>query len=77
MPQTKDGRGGVVHATLTGWDFRVDPPLTPLRAIRKKCMECTCNAPTDIAKCTVTDCTLWPYRLGKRPRRKAVDDTEE
>ena len=56
-----------IHDTPTGYDFTVDTPLRPLRAIRMKCAECCCGNLAEVRRCAMTDCTLWPYRLGKRP----------
>lgn len=36
------------------------------KAIRNKCMDCTCNQPVEIRECTVTSCALFPYRFGSR-----------
>ncbi len=41
--------------------------LRPLKAIRAKCMDCTCYQPKEIRECHITKCPLWPYRMGKRP----------
>jgi hypothetical protein len=41
--------------------------LTPLRAIRKHCIECSGNLVKNALWCQVTSCTLWRYRLGARP----------
>jgi hypothetical protein len=48
------------------------PKLTPLRAIRAKCIHCCCGSRKEVRLCTATRCPLWPYRLGHRPgyRRK-------
>ena len=37
--------------------------LTPRRAMRAKCLECSGTA-YEVKKCAVVDCPLWPYRLG-------------
>lgn len=42
--------------------------LTPIKAIRAKCMDCTCQQPKEIRECPSTSCPLWPYRMGKRPK---------
>lgn len=42
-------------------------PLTPIRAIRKKCLDCCCGSVKEVRLCPVEACTLHPYRLGKRP----------
>jgi len=41
--------------------------LTPLRAIRHKCLDCCCWSDTEVRKCTVQDCSLYPFRFGKNP----------
>ena len=60
-------KSGAIHPTLTGYDFTVDPPLRPLRAIRFKCLECTCGSVSNVRDCEISDCTLWPFRMGVRP----------
>jgi hypothetical protein len=57
---------GHIFDTVTGFDFTKDQPIRPLRAIRLKCTECQGGNKDDIRDCTLTDCTLWPYRHGKR-----------
>ena len=46
--------------------------LTPIKAIRAKCLDCTCNQPKQIRECTITTCALWPYRMGKRPKQEEL-----
>lgn len=41
--------------------------LTPIKAIRAKCMDCCCYQRNEVAACPCTNCPLWPYRFGKRP----------
>ena len=48
------------------------PHKTPLQAIRAKCMDCSNYQPKEVRFCTVPDCALYPYRMGKRP--KAEED---
>lgn len=43
---------------------------TPVKSIRLKCLDCCCQQATEVKLCTVTDCALYPYRLGKNPNRK-------
>lgn len=43
--------------------------LTPIRAIRLKCLDCSGTA-NEVKLCTCKDCALWPYRFGKRPKGK-------
>ena len=46
--------------------------LTPLKAIRKKCLNCSNFQPSEVRKCIDTECTLYPYRFGKNPNRKGI-----
>ena len=55
-----------IHDTLTGYDFKIDEPLRPLAAMRKKCLECASTS-DGVKACVLSDCTLWPYRSGRRP----------
>ena len=46
---------------------------SPLKAIRAKCIDCCGDNAKAVKWCTChgqdgTDCPLWPYRFGKRPR---------
>jgi len=63
---------GTIHDTLTGYDFEVDTALSPLKAIRFKCLECCCNNAAEVKRCHITDCTLWPFRMGKNPNRAGI-----
>jgi hypothetical protein len=49
--------------------------ITPLKAIRKKCFECSNGQNKEIRDCpcfenngAIEKCSLYPYRLGKRPK---------
>ena len=44
-----------------------DKILTPLKAIRAKCMDCCCGQAKEIKLCNLKNCPLYPYRMGKRP----------
>ena len=54
--------------------------LTPIKAIRAYCIECSGGMTKEVKLCPVENCPLYPYRMGKRPK---VDkdigsgDTEE
>ena len=54
-----------IRGTLTGYDFSVDEPLSRTRAIRQKCIECCAGNAAEVRRCHITDCTLWPWRLGR------------
>ena len=46
--------------------------LTPLKAIRAKCLEWSGGHPKEVRLCTNTACPLHLYRLGKNPHRKGI-----
>lgn len=49
--------------------------LTPLKAIRKKCLDCCAGQMNEIRFCTVKTCPLHVYRSGHRP--KGEENTTE
>lgn len=46
--------------------------LTPLKAIRKYCLECSGDSWHEVKLCVVDECSLFPYRFGKNPSRKGM-----
>ena len=42
--------------------------LTPMKAIRLKCLECCCDSAQEVRLCNSKKCPLYPYRFGKRPK---------
>lgn len=48
------------------------PPLTPLKAIRAKCLDCSCGNNAEVRKCEVPACPLYPYRMGHNPARAGI-----
>ena len=48
---------------------------TPIKAIRDKCLDCTCGQIKAVRECMIQACPLWPYRMGRRPARE--DKAEE
>lgn len=49
----------------------------PVKAIRAKCMRCTCDQPGEIDKCPIVDCPLYPFRYGKNPYRTKREMSDE
>lgn len=41
--------------------------LTPLRAIRKHCLDCSAGSSNEVRNCVIEDCALYPFRYGRRP----------
>ena len=50
-------------------------PLTPLKAIRARCMDCCGGSRSEVRKCVALDYANWPFRMGKNPfaMRKRCD----
>ena len=42
-------------------------PQSPLRAIRAKCLDCSCYQISEVRLCEAIKCPLWPFRAGKHP----------
>lgn len=42
--------------------------LTPVKAIRAKCLDCCCGQVKEVKLCNMKNCPLYPYRMGKRPK---------
>lgn len=49
--------------------------LTRGKAIRAKCLDCCCQQSAEVRNCTLTDCPLWIYRMGKETKEN--DSSEE
>ena len=50
---------------------------TPIKAIRKKCLDCTCGQVKEIRLCPVVSCACWSYRFGRRPDKAILDTLNE
>ena len=50
---------------------------TPIKAIRKKCLDCTCGQVKEIRLCPVVSCACYPYRFGRRPDKATLDTLKE
>lgn len=50
--------------------------LTPMKAIRKKCVECCGGSFAEVTQCLVKTCALYAYRSGHRPKDEE-EPTEE
>lgn len=55
------------------------PKLTPVKAIRAKCLDCCCQQAQEVRLCPCKNCALYPYRMGKRPKEDSLstEDGEE
>lgn len=48
--------------------------LTPMKAIRAKCVECSGGVLKEVRECRVQSCPIWPYRMGTRPKTMTQRD---
>lgn len=55
----------------------MDYETNPVKAIRKKCLDCSCGSNNEVKECLVTTCPIYPFRLGKNPFRQKREMTEE
>ena len=46
--------------------------VSPLRALRLKCLDCCNGSAQEVRLCTAVDCPSWPFRMGKSPWRKPL-----
>ena len=44
--------------------------LEPMKAIRAQCIGCSGGSRSEVRKCQVTSCPLYPLRMGHRPQPK-------
>lgn len=49
--------------------------MTPVKAIREKCLDCCGGSPQEVRLCPAQGCALHPFRMGKNPniRREYTD----
>ena len=46
---------------------------TPIKTIRKKCLDCCSGKVKEVRLCQVVECALYPYRFGRRPDKATLD----
>lgn len=46
--------------------------LSPLKAIRSKCLDCMCGQAREVQMCPSEDCSLYVFRYGKNPSRSGI-----
>ena len=68
------GTSNSINLTLQTDSF--NKILTPVKAIRAKCLDCCNDSPSEVRLCPSIKCPLYQYRLGHRPKG-AVDTTQD
>lgn len=51
--------------------------ITPMKAIRAYCIECSNNSAHEVQLCPMKDCPLYAFRLGKNPNIAKRELTDE
>lgn len=46
--------------------------LTPMKAIRARCLDCSGYSVKEVRECSIDTCPLHPYRFGHRPSEGAT-----
>ena len=46
---------------------------TPIKSIRKFCIDCQGGSFKEVRLCTAHDCPLYAYRMGTRPSQETLD----
>jgi hypothetical protein len=54
--------------------FRKGIGRPTLKIIRQSCLLCIGGKPSLIRQCPSTNCAVWPYRMGKNPKRAGQGD---
>ena len=65
MAETRDPR----EMTPTQLDAMGYERMSPMQAIRAKCLYCCMGKPQEVRLCVDRACVNWPYRMGKSPFR--------
>ena len=56
----------VTHTYYRSEKKLVTEEITPIRAIRAKCLDCSNWSVKEARECPVKTCPIWPYRMGRR-----------
>jgi hypothetical protein len=51
-------------------------PMSPLKALRLRCLDCCADQPSEVRRCTAVACPSWPFRMGSNPWRKEASDAQ-
>ena len=53
---------GIVTTRCVAMERQPGELLSPLKAVRSKCLDCCCGSVREVALCPMTSCRAWPYR---------------
>jgi hypothetical protein len=66
----------VKHTIMTGTGRTRNVNLTPRRAIRLRCYDCSAFQWAEVKKCETFTCPLWPYRNDGPPSEQMKPKAE-
>ena len=84
-PRQIGGPGSLVEVGNRGMDCRWLPLLpkggrpmsiSPLKAIRAKCLDCSAGSRAEVRLCPATDCPFYRFRMGRNPNRRHLPGRE-
>jgi hypothetical protein len=61
------------HAELEALGHK---PMSPLAALRARCVDCCNNSASEVRLCTATKCPSWPFRMGSSPYRAPASEAQ-
>jgi hypothetical protein len=50
--------------------------MSPMEAIRARCLDCSGGSPQEVRLCAHAACPLWPFRMGKNPWRAPPSEAQ-
>ena len=51
-------------------------PMSPLKALRLRCIDCCAGSSLEVRLCTAVSCPSWPFRLGRNPWRPPASEAQ-
>jgi hypothetical protein len=52
-------------------------PMSPMEAIRARCLDCCAGSSDEVHKCVAMACPSWPFRMSKNPWREVSEARRE
>ena len=49
-------------------------PMSPLKALRLRCIDCSAGSSLEVRLCTAASCPAWPFRLSRNPWRAPASE---